>query len=665
MLFYVVAPLAGLLAGSCFGQTPCNPLDLSMDASVSLSLTANDCRLREATGSNLAPDAKAKLFRISSQVEGVFRFSVQSASFDPAVYFQDGDLKIRGMASGKNHQGNLTIHVPKGSFTVIVSATTVSYGDFQIAAYFETPRACEVRPLLIGETEKGNFPDAPCRELDMALYSTRDLPLQLYSLKVPSTSVLTIDMNSGVLDSYVALLTTQNTMLGSDDNGFGGADARLLMSVPAGAYLVRTNSQDGKLGSYNLLVKAEQPRQCLAKSLESGITINAVFNPDGCRYLDLFAPSARTSPMARYEFTNPEKGWIELNMVGSQVQSSLIIFDGAGAVQTRQSALGIGQASQIIYSMRPGVFNLFATTAGNLYNDFSLTFKFNKLPDCPFADLRAAPLASRLTSANCRVLDYLVPSRDASLAMAFTLPGTKPRMLRALMQSKILDAYLYLLNPTGAVVVENDDDGGGPAGTDALINTLIPEGVHALLATSFDGGPGDYAIELQVTEAKDCSSGGLGVTSIKASAFTPSDCLAREAIPYFDADYKTNLFSVTVPAKGTLSLSASSATLPMLAVVFDEVYQVLGLGVSSTGGTIEMAAPLTSGKYNLGLFAPPGRLGDYRAVLGFTDESGTVMQHKKHFPDQNSASVRLRDLTNSTGQTANEIDVSLKKVKRR
>ena len=632
---------------------------------MSLSLTTSDCRLREATGSNLAPDAKAKLFRISSQVEGVFSFSVQAPSFDPAVYFQDGDLKIRGMASGKNHQGNLTIHVPKGNFTVIVSATAVSYGDFQIAASFEAPRNCEVRPLVIGQTEKGSFPDAPCRELDMTLYSTRDLPLQLYSLKAPSTSVLTIEMNSGVLDSYVALLTTQNTMLGSDDKGSGGAGARLLMSVPAGAYLVRANSQDGKLGSYNLLVKSEQPRQCAAKPLESGVTINAVFNPDGCRYLDLFAPSARTSPVERYEFTNPEKGWIELNMSGSKVQPNLMIFDGTGAVQTRQSALGIGQASQIIYSMKPGVFNLFATTAGNPYSDFSISFKFNKLPDCQIADLPTAPMASRLTTSSCRVLDYLVPSRDAALAAAFKVPGTKPRMLRALMQSKLLDAYLYLLNPAGTVVVENDDDGGGPAGTDSLINNLIPDGDHVLLATTFDGDQGDYTIDVKVSEAKDCSSGVLGVTSIKASAFTASDCLAREAIPYFDADYKTNLFSVTVPVKGMLSLSASSATLPMMAVIFDDVYQVLGLGVSSTGGTIEMAAPLASGKYNLCLFAPPGRLGEYRAELGFTGGNGTVAQRGKYVQGHGAAGVRVRELTFSPGQTTDEVDVSLKKIKRR
>lgn len=660
-----VAAVAGLLAGSCFGQSSCNPVDLIMDASTSLSLTPGDCRLRDATGSNLTPDAKAKVFRISSQAEGVFSFSVQSASFDPAVYFQDADSRIRGVASGKNRQGNLTIHVPKGTSTLIVSATTVALGDFQITASFETPRKCEVRPLVIGETEKGNFPEAPCRELDMTLYSTRDLPLQLYSLKVSATSVLTIEMNSGVLDSYVALLSTQNMMLGSDDNSTGGADARLLMSVPAGGYLIRANSQDGKLGGYNLLVKSEQPRQCPAKPLESDTTINSKFNPEGCRYLDLFAPSSRTSPVERYEFANPEKGWIELNMTGSKVQPSLMILDGTGAVQTRQTSLAVGERSQIIYSMKPGVYNLFATTVGNLTNEFLLTFRFNRLPNCPVAELPSAQLASRLTTSNCRVLDYVVPSRDAALAAAYKVSGAKPRMLRALMQSKSLDTYLYLLDNTGAMVLENDDDGGGFAGTDSLIDNLILDGDHLLVATTFDGDPGEYSIEAKVSEARNCFSGALGVSSIKASAFTTSDCLAREAIPYFSADYKTNLFSVTVPSKGVLNLSASSASLPLLVIVFDEFYQVLGLGLSSTGGTVEMTSPLPSGKYNLGLFAPPGRLGDYRATVDFRGDGGTAPQSARQFTFREGVKPRVRDLTYPSSQTPDEVDVPFEKIKRR
>ena len=633
---------------------------------MSLSLGASDCQLRDATGSNLTPDAKAKLFRFSSEVEVVVSLSVQAASFDPAVYFQDADLKIRGIVSGKNHQGNLRIHVPKGSFTVIVSATAANNGgDFQIAASFENPRKCEIRTLVIGETEKGTFPESPCRELDLTLYSTRDLPLQLYSLKVTNTSVLTIEMSSGVLDSYVALLSTQNTILGSDDNGSGGDDARLLMSVPPGSYLLRTNSQDGRLGSYNLLVKSEKPRECLAKTIESGATILSSFNSDGCRYLDLFAPSARTSPVERYEFTNPEKGWIELNMTGSKVQPSLMIFDGTGAVQTRQTAIGIGQRSQIIYSMKPGVYNLFATTAGNMNNDFSLSFKFNKLPDCPVAELPTAHLASRLTLASCRVLDYLVPSRDASLTEAFRVPGATPRMLRALMQSKFLDAYLYLLDKNGAVVLENDDDGGGPTGTDSLIDSLIPEGDHLLLATTFDGAVGDYSIDAKVSQPRDCSLGTLSVTSIKSGAFTASDCIGREAIPYFDADYKTNLFSLSIPSKGIFSLSAGSATLPMLAIVFDEVYQPIGLGFSSTGGTIEMSSPMSAGQYRLGLFAPSGRLGDYKATLGFAGQNSNPVQSSGQFQRRAPAKLRARDLMFSPSQAADEVDVSFEKIKRR
>ena len=105
--------------------------------------------------------------------------------------------------------------------------------------------------------------------------------------------------------------------------------------------------------------------------------------------------------------------------------------------------------------------------------------------------------------------------------------------------------------------------------------------------------------------------------------------MAREAIPYLDVDYKTNLFSVNVPSKGVLNLSASSPTLPMLAILFDESYRIAGLGMSSSGGALEMGSPVASGKYSLALFAPAGRLGSYVAKLGFNGADGSSVQNSR------------------------------------
>ncbi len=642
-----------------FAQSTCKPQDLVLDAATASTLLATDCRLRDAVGTNMVPDAKAKVFSISADSEGVLTISLQSQLFDPAIYLADSDSRVRALAAGKNKEGKLVVHVPKGTFSLIASATTVALGDFQIAASFETMRDCAPKDLILGQSSSSTFNNKSCRELDLTLYSTRDIPVQLYNLKVVKLSVLTAEMSSMELDSAVTLLSAKNVFIGMDDNGGGEKDARLLTSIAPGDYVLHLNSQDKNPGNFNFNVKLEDPRPCPAKPLLSGTPINSTFDDQGCRYLDVFVPSARTSPMVRYEFTNNEKGWIDLSMAGTTVQSSLLIYDANATLQTRQTAVLVGQKAQIIYSMKPGVYTLFASTIGNLNNDYSLNLQFNKLPVCEVLDLPVAFASRALVRTNCRILDYIVPSRDAGVAEAFRIPGNKSRMLNSLLQSSSFDPYLYLIDSTGLVVFEDDDSGGGPDGYDAFINTLLPEGEHMLLVTSFDGGPGSYKLTSSISDAKNCDSGALSLIGIKSTAFVVSDCVAREAIPYFDVDYKAHLYSINVPTKGMLSLAATSNALPLLSVLFTDRFQGISMGTNAGNTPLLMNGPLPAGRYLVAMFAPPGRLGEYSLTLNFVPDTGPVVQSSR-MPQRN-----MKQLIFPASQPADEVNVPFQKVKRR
>ena len=651
-----------------FAQSSCKPLDLAFDSATNFTLSPTDCRLRDLLATTFVQDAKAKVFAIPASSEGILTITLKSPLFDPVVYLLDSDSRVRASANGKNKEGKLQVHVPKGTFGVIVSASTVILGDFQVTVSFEVLRNCEISDLIPGQSIQSTFAATSCRELDLTLYSIRETPVQLYRLKVPKVSILSMEMTSNELDSALTVLNTKNVMIATDDNGGGGKDSRLLTSITAGEYILHVNSQDKNLGNFSLTAKLEDSRPCPAKTLVSATPISTAFSADGCRYLDVFVPSTRTSPMDRYEFTNEEKGWIDLSLNGTAIQPSLMIFDSTGALQTRQTALAQGQKSQIIYSMNPGVYTLFATTVGNLVNDYSLSLQINKAADCKVQSLPAATeIRSLENPSSCRVLDFVVPSRDIGLAEAFRVSGNKPRMLKSVLQSSMFDTYLYLMDNNGTVVLENDDDGGGIDGTDSLVNSLIPGGDHTLVVTSFDGSVGDYKITTTVSEARNCDSGSLSLTATKSAAFTASDCVAREAIPYFDLDYQTNLYSLNVPVNGTVSISAKGTGFPMFSVVFNERFAVFGLATTTATGPLEIKTALPAGRYSVAMFAPQGRIGQYSATVDFLPESGPISTSFRTTKDRTTdfRGKGLKELIFPAGQASDEIDVPFQKIKRR
>ncbi len=651
-----------------FAQSNCKPLDLAFDSATTFTLSPTDCRLRDLLATTFVQDAKAKVFAIPADNEGVLTIALKSPSFDPVAYLLDSDSRIRAIAAGKNKEGKLQVHVPKGAFGVVVSASIVILGDFQITASFEALRNCDIIDLVAGQSIQSTFAPTSCRELDLTLYSIRETPVQLYRVKVPKVSILSMEMTSKELDSALTILNSKNVMIATDDNGGGEKDSRILTSIIAGEYILHVNSQDKNLGKFSLTAKLEDSRACPAKTLVSGTPVTSAFSADGCRYLDVFVPSTRTSPIDRYEFANDQKSWIDLSLNGTAIQPSLMIFDSTGALQTRQTALAQGQKSQIIYSMKPGVYTLFATTVGNLVNDYSLSLQINKAADCTIQNLPETAETRSLENASaCRVLDFVVPSRDTSLAEAFRIPGNKPRMLKSVLQSAMFDSYLYLIDNNGTVVLENDDDGGGIDGTDSLINSLIPEGDHTLVVTSFDGSAGDYKMTTTVSEARNCDSGSLSLTATKSAAFTASDCVAREAIPYFDLDYQTNLYSLNVPVNGTISISAKGTGFPMFSVVFNERFAVLGLATTPAIGPLEIKTALPAGRYSIAMFAPQGRIGQYSATVDFLPDSGPISTSSKtgkqrttDFPGKG-----LKELIFPASQAADEINVSFQKIKRR
>lgn len=132
-------------------------------------------------------------------------------------------------------------------------------------------------------------------------------------------------------------------------------------------------------------------------------------------------------------------------------------------------------------------------------------------PSCGQFGVLSCPGSSanaQLTTADC-VLD------DGSFFDVFRFSGTEGQAVTIRMSSTAFDTFLFLQNPAGEVVAQDDDSGG--ALNSRLVFTLPSTGTWTVLANSFDPNRfGPYLLSLSCT-------GGVGVTATPLPGAAPAD----------------------------------------------------------------------------------------------------------------------------------------------
>jgi len=97
-----------------------------------------------------------------------------------------------------------------------------------------------------------------------------------YQIVLPADTSVTVDMRSTVLDSFLYLLSASGTILASDDDGAGGANARIgPIVLSAGSYMIEATSFGaGELGSYFLGTNVPTLDSISPATAEVGKTVN-------------------------------------------------------------------------------------------------------------------------------------------------------------------------------------------------------------------------------------------------------------------------------------------------------------------------------------------------------------------------------------------------------
>jgi hypothetical protein len=111
--------------------------------------------------------------------------------------------------------------------------------------------ACATAPHALGSTLNSDLSVTDCQLSDGSF-------VDFYTVTVPTAGTYVFDQTSGVFDTFLALLTASNVLIGTnDDITLNQTDSRLKAIVPAGSYIIGANSFEGnKTGNYSLMSAA-------------------------------------------------------------------------------------------------------------------------------------------------------------------------------------------------------------------------------------------------------------------------------------------------------------------------------------------------------------------------------------------------------------------------
>lgn len=270
----------------------------------------------------------------------------------------------------------VTFTVTSGGGSVAGGNATTNSSGIATVASWTLGAAPAVNTL---EATSGSLPAVVftvCATATHALGSTLDSQLSLtdcqlsdgsfvdfYAVTVPAGGTYIFNQTSGAFDTFLALLTSSNVLIGTNDN-FGGTDSRLKVIVPAGAYLVGANSVNANVtGNYSLASAASTTQ---VTNCEDVFVLRGISTPQSLQTTDCNTnPASPTTGFSYDDYViNLNKGQsITVSMTSTVVDSYLEIRpDGSATVLASNDDVATMNAQVSYTAVTAGFYVITAAT---------------------------------------------------------------------------------------------------------------------------------------------------------------------------------------------------------------------------------------------------------------------------------------------------------------
>lgn len=467
------------------------------------------------------------------------RQSAASGVAQPAADAASATAANREAPSPKSRLGFIVGVAP----AVIVFMIGVSRLGSATPTPVATPGNSGCSPTIIasGQAVSGSLTDEDCSP------TSRSGKADAYTFQSVGGDSVTITM-SGSFDTYLSLTGPAGDILEENDDA-DGTNSRIQVSLPtAGTYTIEARSYDDSLGSYTLTMSgatapapaaavpsAALASPCLPASIRFGTAVTGSLTDGDCAAL-----RRDGSKGDNYTFLGAAGQNVTIEMAASFDTFLFLVGPDGDLVAENDDADGSNSRIQAGLSSS-GTYRVEAVGYdGSSRGAYSLTLTGGRdasavtvaprpsAPPCSTAGIVAGQsVTGTLTDGDCAV-----PRRSESKADRYTFQGNAGQSMTITMRASF-DTYLFLVDPSGNVVSENDDADG----TNSQTQVRLPNsGTYTIEATGYDGNArGAYTLTVTSNTAPGtvaggatptCSPTGIGLGRPITGSLTDGDCAA-------------------------------------------------------------------------------------------------------------------------------------------
>jgi hypothetical protein len=402
----------------------------------------------------------------------------------------------------------------------------------------------------------------------------------------------------GELDSFLILLGPDNTEVAYDDDSGGDLNARIrgFMLPSSGSYTIvasRLGERSGTgAGRYTLTLAEEGPEDTTPNgSLQYGGGVSGAITDDN--YSDYWAFQGTAGDLVAIAMqAEIEDGGDPYCCMTLDSYLRLLGPDGEEIAADDDTG---GNLNSLILAALPetGTYTIGAQRLGGLsgYGEGAYTVTLDRITDAETLSI-GQPVTGEITNA----APYVVWAFDGQAGDLVTIT------MEAL--DEMLDPYLTLLGPDGALLA-TDDDGGGNLNA-RIYQVLAESGRHLVIASRF-AGEGRYELAVrsgQLQEQQNDLPGGEGGGSIQYG-----ETLFGQITESHEADRWT--FEGSEGDLITISMEGSSGSLDTFLVLLEPDGNEIGF--NDDGGL----------RFNSVLYARLPKNGTYTIIASRYDGTGS------------------------------------------
>jgi uncharacterized protein YdeI (BOF family) len=417
--------------------------------------------------------------------------------------------------------------------------------------------SCSPGAITLPATVSGTLADGDCTAPHRS-----GSKADLYTFQGTASQQVTVTLRSTAFDAYLIVVGPTGAVLAQDDDSGGGSNAQIQGTLPtAGTYTIEATAYgSSERGAYTLTV-ASVPL-CTSSAITLPATVNGTLADSDCT-----APHRSGSKADLYTFQGTAGQQVTVTLSSTAFDAYLVIVGPTGAVLAEDDDSG-GDYNARIQGTLPtaGIYTIEATayySSGR--GNYTVAASVSTTSSCSASAITLpATVNGTLADSDCTA-----PHRSGSKADLYTFQGTAGQQVTVTLRSTAFDAYLIVVGPTGAVLAQDDDSGGG---SNAQIQGTLPTaGTYTIEATAYySSDRGSYTLTASASTTTTCSPGAITLPATVNGTLTDSDCTAPHR-----SGSKADVYTFQGTAGQTVTVTLSSTAFDAYLIVVGPTGAVL------------------------------------------------------------------------------------------